>query len=785
MTDRIKKLKEMQQNVKPSLSVERARLATEAIEMYAQEPPVLQKAYMLRHILSNMTIYIQDGELLVGNHNDKPRCAPVFPEYFSEWIVEEMDDFETRPSDPLQISEEEKKELTEILKKWKGRSFDKIVEKALPEEVKEAENAGVMTVGNRDCGTGHLLPDYWTALDKGLGYYRERCKEKIAETVIDSKEKIQKVDFWNAVIITVDAAEIFAKRYSKLAKNMAKEEENEERAKELLDISRICERIPVQPASSFAEAIQMVWFIHLIISIEANGHGTSLHRFDQYINPFYVKDLKEGRITEERAIEYIECLFIKFTDILKLRDKFYSASFAGYPIWQNIIVGGQTPEGEDATNETSFLVLKANRDVQTSQPTASVRYFDGINQDLVEEGLKMIQDGLATPAFFNDNLVVPMVMEKLGVPVEEARNWGIQGCVQPIVAGYSDGRPTVGYVNLLKCLELVLHNGTDPITGKQLGVKTGELETITTLDSLMQALFTQIDHFVDLMLTGFNIVGSMHADREPVAFASMMINDCVEKGMSVQEGGARFSESGAFINGIGNVSDAIAAIDIIIFQEKIYTMDELMEALHHNFEGYEKMRLILLNKAPKYGNDNDYVDAIAASIVKHYAESLNRYKDSRGGNYQVVVESQSMNVSQGKCVLASADGRFAYEGVNDNCSPVMGRDINGPTAAVKSVAKLDQKNAKDGCLYNLRFDPRSVQGEKGRDILRSVIKTYFDNMGEHIQINVVDNETLRAAQREPEKYRNLLVRVAGYMAYFTELDKDVQESVIARTAHTV
>lgn len=783
MTERIKKLKQMQNDCKPCLSVERAKLATEAIKKYAVEPPVLQKAYMLSHILNNMTLYIQEGELVVGNHTDKPRCAPVYPEYFSEWIIDEIDDFETRPSDPLQISEEEKKELVEVLEQWRGRSFDKIVERALPEDAKEAEAAGIMTIGNRDCGTGHLLPDYFTALKKGLGYYREQCRAKIAETVVESKEKQEKVDFWNAGIITIDGAEAFAKRYSELAKNMAEKEEDSDRKEELMEISERCQRVPIEAPRTFADAVQTVWFIHLIISIETNGHGTSFHRFDQYMNPFYVDDLKAGRITEERALEYLECLFIKITDILKLRDKFYSASFAGYPIWQNIIVGGQTADGKDATNETSFLVLKANREVQTSQPTASVRYFDGISDELVEEGLKMIQEGLATPAFFNDNLVVPMVQKKLGISIEEARNWGIQGCVQPIVAGCSDGRPTVGYVNLLKCLELVLHNGLDPITGKQLGVQTGELQTLDSLEKLQKALYIQIDHFVDLMLTGFNIVGSMHATREPVSFASMLINDCIEKGQSIQWGGARYSESGAFINGIGNVSDALAAIDTIIFQKKLYTMDELMEALHHNFEGREDIRLTLLNKAPKYGNDNDYVDGIAAAIVKHYADSLNRYKDSRGGDYQVVVESQSMNVSQGKCVLASADGRFAYDPVNDNCSPVMGRDVNGPTAAVKSVAKLDQKNAKDGCLYNIRFDPRSVQGEKGRKILRSVVETYFDNMGEHIQVNVVDTETLRAAQREPEKYRNLLVRVAGYLAYFTELDKDVQENVISRTAH--
>lgn len=297
MTDRIAKLKQMQQDAKPSLSIERARLATEAYEKYAVETPVLQRAHALSHILRNMTIYIQEGELIVGNHNDKPRCAPVFPEYFSEWIIDEIDDFQTRPSDPLEISDEEKKELVEILEKWRGRSFDKAVERVLSEEAKEAESAGIMTIGNRDCGTGHLTPDYWTALEHGLGYQRQRCLDKIAETTVDSVEKMRQVDFWNAVIITIDAAEAYAHRYSELAAKQAAEESDPVRKAELLEISDICSRIPIEAPKTFAEAIQMVWFIHVIISIEANGHGTSLHRFDQYMNPFYVKDLKEGRIT--------------------------------------------------------------------------------------------------------------------------------------------------------------------------------------------------------------------------------------------------------------------------------------------------------------------------------------------------------------------------------------------------------------------------------------------------------------------------------------------------------
>lgn len=783
MTDRVRKLKDLQANYKPSVSAERAKLATEAIKDYAFEPPVLQKAYMLDHILRNMTIFIQDGELIVGNQADKPRSCPVFPEYTSEWIVNEIDDFTTRKSDPMQMSDEDRNTLLEVLPQWKGKSFDAIVERELPEDVKYAEQCGIMTVGNRDCGTGHVLPNYYDLLRNGLEYYKEQCRYRIDTAVINSQEMQQKVDFWKACIIDIDAAGAYAARYSELAAQLAEAEQDAVRKQELLDIAEACRQVPLKPARTFQEAVQFVWFIHVIMNIENNGHGESFHRFDQYTNEFYEADLAAGRITEDKAIEILECFFIKVTDIMKLRDKFYSQSFAGYPLWQNIIIGGQTADGKDATNPVSFLMLKANQAVQTAMPTMSVRWFKGLNQELMNEGIRMIQAGMATPAFFNDELVVPMVQGKTGCTLAEARNWGIHGCVQPGVAGASDGRPTVGYVNHLKALELVMHNGVDPMTGVQLGPKTGELSTLDTLEKLQKALYTQIDYFMDLMIKGFNIVGSLHAERMPVAFTSLIVNDCIAKGKSLQQGGSRYYESGAFCVAVGNTADAVAAIDTLVNTEHVLSVEELMDALACNFEGKEDIRQILLKKAPKYGNDNAYVDGIAADIVRHYAKSLEKYRDSRGGNYVEVVESQSMNVSQGKCVLASADGRFAYDAVNDNCSPAMGRDVSGPTACINSVAHLDQKNAKDGCLYNIRFDPRSIQGEKGRFVLESIIKTFFKNMGEHIQINVIDDKTLRDAQKHPENYRNLLVRVAGYLAYFVELDSDVQEALIGRTAH--
>lgn len=779
MSERTKSLKELQNKAVPCFSAERALLYTEACQAHENERPVIQKAYALAHILENMTIYIQPGELIVGNHTDHPRCAPVYPEFSSEWILEQMDEFPRRKSDPLLISQEDRAALERVLPAWKGRSLDVILRDALPEKVKTAEECGILTVGNRDCATGHILPDYASLLKNGLNYYKDIC-EKNLEAGAGSQEQM---DFWKAGCIVLRAAADFSGRYAVLAQKLADEEQDVLRKEELMEISRICSRIPENGAEGFQEAVQFVWFLHLIVTIESNGHGNSFGRFDQYINPYYEKDLAAGKITEEKACEILECFFIKTTDIIKLRDAFYSESFAGYPVWQNLIIGGQTADGQDATNAVSHLVLKANAAIQTSQPTVSVRYFDGLSRELVDEGVRMIQKGMATPAFFNDKLVVPIICNKFHVSEEVARDWAILGCVEPCIQGRTDGRPTVGYVNLLKCLELVMHNGWDPISKKQLGPKTGDFETFKSKDQLVEALYTQIRYFTDLMITGFNIVGKYHGEMAQMPFASLMISGCIKKGRSVQRGGADFSESGAFICGIGNTADAVCAIDTLVYQKKEISSGELLDALAENFEGKERLRQMLLNKAPKYGNDEPAVDGIAADIVRFFADCLKQYRDSRGGGFTEVVESQSLNVSQGKCVQASADGRFAFSPLNDNCSPVMGRDRKGPTACIHSVSSLNQKNAMDGCLYNIRFDPRSIEGAGGRLILEGIIKTYFDRLGEHIQINVVDDRTLRAAQKEPEKYRNLLVRVAGYLAYFTELDEDVQNNIIARTSH--
>ena len=542
--------------------------------------------------------------------------------------------------------------------------------------------------------------------------------------------------------------------------------------------------MPENPPQNFQQALQLVWFVHVYFHIEvcttANGFG----RFDQYMWPFYEKDvIIDKAITKGEAMEMLECFYLKACEVFEVRDKWYATSFAGYPMWELLVVGGQTPEGTDATNELSYVCLDAASELKTTQPVMAVRVWDGTPEALIRKGCLMIQDGQANPGFFNDNVAMQMAMGK-GCTLEEARDWTIVGCIQPGPGGgTADGSPDAGYVNMGKMLEFVLHNGVDPETGKLMGLQTGDPREFKDIEEFKDALKKQILHHYKMVTTGYNIMQSMHMTRYPVIFASMVTKGCVETGKSVQEGGAKYSTAGLYITGAANMADSIAAIDTCVFRDKDITMAQLIDALDKNFEGEERLRQLLLNKPPKFGNDDSYVDGIYREMVQFIAKNVQTWPDARGGTYSFNVHSQTVNVSHGAVCGATPDGRRAGEAFCDNASPMMGRDMKGPTATVKSVASMGQASFHDGALFNLRFDPKGVQGEKGLASIEGVIKTYFQNGGEHIQINVVDDETLRAAQRTPEKYKGLMVRVAGYMAYFTELDKDAQDTIIYRTAH--
>ena len=784
LTKRLEKMRNRYFNTLPSITSERLVLTTEAYKKFAGEASPVFRGKISRYVLENMTTLVMEDELIVGTPTHKYKGANIFPEFISaDWIIEDIDHFTVRETDPYQISADDRKKILETLEYWRGKSLQDIAVNFLPEEIENARVKDLISVGCRNGVSGETMPNHKKFLTVGIKGFIEECKANIKNEVGGTKIKQEKINFWSGCIEFCEGLINYANRLSKEAERQAVECKDEKRKKELLQIAKNCMIVPENPPETFQQALQMIWFIQVAFHIEAPTTACGLGRFDQYMYPYYEKDIKEKKITKEEALELIECFYLKCCEVFPIRDRWYAKSFAGYPMWEILVVGGQTPEGEDATNDLSYMCLDAAADLQTTQPVMAVRVFDGTPKELIRKGAEMIQQGMANPGFFNDKAAMPMVMGK-GATLEEARNWTVVGCIQPAAGGgTTDSSPDAGYVSAPKVLELVLHNGKDPKTGELLGLETGDPREFTTITEIIDAVKKQMIYFYDMIRVGYNIMVPHHAVRFPVIFASMAMVGCVESGMSVQEGGTKYKTAGMFVTGAANLADSLVAIEEIVLKDKTITMEELINVLDKNFEGEERLRQLLINKPPKFGNDNEYVDGILRDILGYIADTVQSWPDSRGGRFSFCNLSQTVNISHGEVCGATPDGRFAGQPFCDNASPTMGRDICGPTATVKSVAAIDQKQFHDGALFNLRFDPKGIEGEKGLSIIEGVIKTYFDKGGEHIQINVVDNETLKKAQENPEDYKGLMVRVAGYMAYFTELDKAAQDTIIYRTAH--
>lgn len=787
MSDRTQMLKKKMLDAKPCVSAERLVLATEAYQKYAGLPAPIFRAKVLEYVLLNKKVEIREGELLVGDQADRQRCCPIFPEYQSSngWLADEIKNLHKRKKDPLDVTPEDKKLILKYLKYWDGKSLEDITNEIIDDEIKIDEEEGCFTFGGRETATGHTCPNYKRLMESGLRGYINRCKEKIeqAKAAGNTSSMQPKVDFWEGSIIAMEAVISFAHRYAELAKEMADKETDKVRKEELLIIAENCQVVPESKPKTFMQAVQFVWFCHVVYHIENNSTGNGFGRFDQYTYPYYKADKEAGSITEEEATELLEMLYIKITGMIKIRPKIFSYAYAGYPMWQILMAGGIDVNGNDATNDISYLILEAADNIRMAQPAIGVRIHEGTPDKFMEKAVSMNQRGLSNPAFFNDKVAIPMVMAK-GGSLEEARDWAIVGCVEPHPGqGTADGTPLAVYMNGGKMLELMLHNGVNYMTGHKLGPESGDVTKFTSKEELIKALECQLDYFYSLAIVNHNRVISKHATMLPVMFASDVMDDCIDNGMSVQQGGVRHNYTGAFIVGPANMADSIVAIDYAVFKDHICTMEELIEAVDNNFKGKERIRQYLLNVPPKFGNDIAEVDDVYRDLVCHIAEFVQSKEDARGGHYAFSNLSQTANVLLGSVCGATPDGRKAEEPLSDNASPSMGRDVNGPTASVNSVAHSDQVKHWDGSLLNIRFDPKGVEGEKGEKIVEGVVKTYFENYGSHIQINVVNNKILRAAQKDPEHYRDLLVRVAGYMAYFTEMDKDIQESIIARTCH--
>ena len=824
---RIQKLVDALFENMPQIEADRAILLTESYKETEGEPIITRRAKAFRHILENIPITIRDNELIVGAATKAPRGCQVFPEYSFEWLESEFDTVETRVADPFYISEKTKKELSEVYKYWKGKTTSELATSYMTDEAKIAIDHGMFTPGNYFYnGIGHVTVDYPKVLRIGYEGFIKEAKAHLAALKPGDADFAKRTHFLNAVIISCQAAIDYAQRYSELAATMAKTTSDINRKKELETIAYNCRRVPRYGAESFYEACQSFWFIQMLLQTESSGHSISPGRFDQYMYPYYKKDLDAGLITREQAQELMDCVWVKLNDLNKVRDADSAEGFAGYSLFQNLIVGGQDSNGRDATNDLSFMAITATEHVFLPQPSFSVRVWNGTPHEFLIRAAELTRTGIGFPAYYNDEVIIPSLQSR-GLTLEDARDYNIIGCVEPQKAAKTDGWHDAAFFNMCRPLELVFSSGADK--GAQIGPKTQSVESMSTYEELEDAYKAQMNYFIELMVNADNAIDLAHAERCPLPFQSCMVSDCMARGKSMQEGGAIYNFTGPQGFGIANVTDAMYAIKKLVFEDKKYTLSFFKEALENNYgkdmdaamarkltqkivaslvasgktvteddikavyltvmkngaseDSKKKYGQLLsdIGSLTKFGNDDDEVDAFAREVAYTYTKPLIGYKNPRGGMYQAGLYPVSANVPLGAQTGATPDGRLAYTPIADGVSPAAGRDMKGPTAAANSVSCLDHYIASNGTLFNMKFHPSALEGRSGLESFVALVRGYFDRKGSHVQFNVVSRETLRDAQKHPEKYKSLVVRVAGYSALFTTLSKGLQEDIINRT----
>ena len=836
-TQRVEKLKRMILDATPYVESERAVLITESFRETEGLPAILRRAKAVEKIFNYLPITIREDELIVGAITKNPRSTEICPEFSYDWVEKEFETMGSRIADPFQIPKETAEELHDAFQYWEGKTTSALADAYMSQEAKDAIAAGVFTVGNYFYGgVGHVCVDYGKVMHIGFrGIIAEvvEAMEKIDRT---DAEYVRKEQFYKAVIISYNAAIRFAHRYAEKARELAAAEQNPTRKAELLQIAANCDRVPEYGASNFYEACQSFWFVQMMLQIESSGHSISPGRFDQYMNPFYQAD---QNISKEFAQELIDCIWIKLNDVNKTRDEVSAQAFAGYAVFQNLGVGGQNEEGLDATNDISYMAMEACAHVRLPAPSFSIRVWQGTPDEFLYRACELARLGMGVPAMYNDEVIVPALVNR-GVTLRDARNYCIIGCVEPQCPHKTEGWHDAAFFNVAKVMEITLNNGK--VGDKQLGPVTGEMTSWKSIDDFYEAFNKQMTYFVHYLVEADNCVDIAHRERAPLPFLSALVEDCIGRGKSLQEGGAIYNFTGPQAFGVADTGDSVYAIQKHVFEEKNVTLEQLKEALDANFgypaaggqpvactdfnqdaemKVYEAVKKILgnsstinladiqkklssmdlsgdacqsdpekfadlrrlLESTPSFGNDVDEVDMVARKCAQIYCFEVEKYKNPRGGQFQAGVYPVSANVLFGKDVAALPDGRLAKQPLADGVSPRSGKDCKGPTAAANSVAKLDHFVASNGTLYNQKFLPSAVAGDTGLKNFASVVRSYFDHKGMHVQFNVIDKETLLAAQREPEKYKDLVVRVAGYSAQFVVLAKEVQDDIINRTAH--
>lgn len=795
VSERISRLREEVMAAKPSVCTERARFYTEVYRENEDQPVIIRRAMALAKTLREMTVFIGPGELIVGNQSSAPRAAPIFPEYAVDWLPEEMDELDKRPGDAFFITGAHKEELRGIAAWWKGKVLYDRGRALMSQEHRDLLDASIIkATGNLTSGDAHIAVDFFRILERGLAGYLEETEMYHRQVDLADREGIARDRFYRAVRMSLQALQDFILRFRDLAENHAGREEDPARRSELLQIAANCRQVSSGPPRTFYEALQLTYFIQLVLQIESNGHSVSLGRMDQYLYPFYSRDILTGALTEEFASELLENTWIKLLSINKIRPWSHTRFSAGGPLYQNVTIGGRTTDGRDAVNELSFLILRTVGNMRLTQPNLSVRFHRGISQEFMRECIRVIELGFGMPSFNNDEVVIPGLL-KLGVEKEDAVNYSAIGCIEIAVPGKWGYRCTgMSFLNLMRVFMATLYSGLDKPSGKVFREGTGHLTDFTSAGDLMEAWRHQIRYYTRKTVEIDAAVDVALEAHVPDILCSAFVDSCIPRGRTIKEGGSKYDFVSGLQVGIANLGNAFAAVIKLVFEEKKISAGQLMEALENNFEGRdgERIRQMLLNGAPKYGNDLDEVDLLLRDAYAAFIKELEQYHTTRFGRgpigcaYYAGTSSISANVPCGAVVPATPDGRKAYTPLAEGSSPSSGTDIKGPTAVFKSVSKLPAEKIMGGVLLNQKLSPAAIRRDSDKEKLITAIRTFFaDLKGWHVQYNIVSRETLIAARERPEEYRDLIVRVAGYSAFFTTLSPDTQDDIIARTEHSL
>lgn len=790
MNPRIRTLKDKMLSEKRYASIEQAKIITESYKAHEGESRTMQRAYALKAALEKISIAVTPGELIVGNRTAGVRAGVVFPESGSAWVDKEFETLPTRPQDKFNVHPEDIDDFRKnIYPYWHDKSLEDYLKKSYGKEINDI--AKVVKINQKDHAQGHICPDCRRWIDMGPAGLKKEALDKLKELkahpehfhhdhcVVSADEKYTE-EFYKSIALVMEGVSDFMVRYADRIDEMIASGEADEEMKTVADN---CRNLAVRPALTFHEALQSLWFLFVVLQMESNASSFSPGRLDMILWPYYEKDVKEGRLTKERALELIECLWLKFNQIVYMRNQGSAKFFAGFPIGFNIAVGGQDREGHEVKNDLSFLFLKAQEELGLPQPNLSVRLFPGTSEDLLEAAIHVVAKGSGMPQFFNDKAVIP-ALEHLGVSHEDAMDYAIVGCVELTTQGNNLGWSDAAMFNMNKALELTLTGGVDLLTGEKIGPDMGKLTEYKTFEDLEKAYAKMLDYYIDRMIKACEEVEKAHIKFLPTPFLSSVIDDCMDKGLDVTAGGAHYNFSGIQMIQVANIADSMAALKKLVFDEKQIPKDTMLKALENNFKGYEVIRTMLMNKVPKYGNDVEWVDDLGTKWAEYFRKKIDTYTNYRGGKYHTGMYTVSAHVPMGENVGASPDGRYAGTPLADGgMSPVYGRDITGPTAVLKSVSRIDKNLTSNGGLLNMKFLPDFFKNQEGIEKFANFLRAFVDLEIPHIQFNVVNREDLLKAKKHPEQYSGLTVRVAGYTAYFVELAGELQDEIIARTSY--